>query len=1070
VATKSDTITTYLNALDKMWSTGVSREHSHRPALLKLLEAELPDFTIVNEPAQIECGAPDFIVLKNNIPRGHLEAKDLGAALDIAIESEQITRYRAGLPNLLVTNYVDFIWFVDGQEQRRVSIAKKGKGKGALVRDDKSYGALHALILEFSSTMTEQIKTAAELAGRLASTAILIRSSVSLRLKLKTKSVLRDQLEYFRRILSLNMTPEEFADIYAQTITYGLFTARCYHKAPEPFTRQFAAYDLPRSNPFLRSIYAQLAGPEIEPSLIWAVDHVTDVLNHADIDKIMDEFASLSGRRDPVFYFYENFLEHYDPTLKEKRGVYYTPSPVVDYIVRSVHSLLVSTFNLKLGLADRSKTSLQFDDGSKVNTHRVIVLDPAAGTGTFLASAIELIENVEIENGRGGSWKAYVREHLLPRIFGLELMMAPYTVCHLKLGLILTKSGFEFGEGERVGVYLTNSLEEPQALLETSPFLKALGEEGVAAGYVKRIAPVMVVLGNPPYSGHSANSGEFLARLLRGYDTVFGEDAQSYFHIDGVSIGERQPKWLNDDYVKFVRFSQWKIERAGCGILAFITNHNYLSAPTFRAMRASLLDTFDDIYILNLNGSTKRKDKAEDGTIDQNVFDIQQGVAIALYVKRGKTPDDYVKRVKYYSLRGPRTAQTGSNVQGKYKWLDDHSIENTQWHVVEPVAPYYLFVPRDKELDAEYSKGISLKDLVLVSGVGIVAGRDHFNFAFDEQQLEDRLVEFAGLSVEDARSTFELGKDSTAWSVLKAQEDVKNNGRLDELIQPVLYRPFDKRFTYYTGHSHGFLARPTNNVSQHMVLGENIALCSARSVEVASGWRHILAVDSMVQHHAVSTKEVNHLFPLWTYGVTLGSISRHSNLSPIATKAFSNQLKIPFETGVRAKSGVFGELDVFYFSLAILHSDEYRQRYAEPLRDDYARIPVPSVPELFWSLASIGEEIAALQTSFAGPEVASTFPAQGSNFVSRRDFAADSHGWVWINDEQYFTGVDEAIEAHSVGGIRVLHQWLSDRRGTALSTDNVETFRGIISAISRLADIPSEIDECIDLHGGWPIL
>lgn len=1069
MAKKSDSVSAYLDALDKIWSTGVSGEHSHRPALSKLLETELSGFTIVNEPAQIECGAPDFIVLKNHVPTGHLEAKDLGLKLDDVIESEQINRYRAALPNLLVTNYVDFIWFVNGHEKRGVTIAKKGKSKGTLFRDANAYPELHALLAEFSSTVTEQIKAASDLAPRLASIAILIRASVALRLKLKSKSVLRDQLEYFRKILSLNMTADEFADIYAQTIAYGLFTARCYHTGTEPFTREKAAYDLPRSNPFLRSIYSQLAGPEIETSLIWAVDHLTDVLNHADIGKILDEFASLSGRRDPVFYFYEDFLGHYDPALKERRGVYYTPEPVVDFIVRSVHSLLVSDFKLKLGLADRSKIAVEMEDGSKVDAHRVIVLDPAAGTGTFLASTIELIEGVETADGRGGTWKAYVREHLLPRVFGLELMMAPYTVCHLKLGLLLTKSGFEFGDGERVGVYLTNSLEEPQALLESSPFLKALGQESTEAGYVKRNAPVMVILGNPPYSGHSANSGEFLARLLRGYDTISGEDTQSYFHIDGVSIGERQPKWLNDDYVKFIRFSQWKIERNGCGILAFITNHNYLSAPTFRAMRASLLQTFDDIYILNLNGSTKRKDKTEEGATDQNVFDIQQGVAVAIYIKRGKGTAKKDKKVSYYSLRGPRNAQAGSNTPGKYQWLDGHSVANTHWQPVEPIAPYYLFVPRDKELEAEYSNGISLKDMFLTSGVGLVAGRDHFNFAFDAQHLEDRIVEFAGLGTEEARSQFELGKDSTAWSVARAQDEIKSVGRLDELIRPVLYRPFDKRYTYYTGKSHGFLARPTHNVNQHMILGKNIAICSARSVEVASGWRHVLAVDAMVQHHVVSTKEVNHLFPLWTYGDTLGQISRHSNLSPKVIKAFADSLKIPFEAGASGKAAVVGEQDIFSYALAILHSDEYRQRYAEPLRDNYARVPLTTLPELFWSVVSLGTEIAQLQTSFTAPTIISTFPAQGSNTVTKREFSVDQDERVWINDEQYFTGIDEAIAAFSIGGMRVISQWLSDRRGSYLTTDDIDTFRSIVSAISRLTDIPSAVDDCIDAHGGWPI-
>jgi predicted helicase len=289
------------------------------------------------------------------------------------------------------------------------------------------------------------------------------------------------------------------------------------------------------------------------------------------------------------------------------------------------------------------------------------------------------------------------------------------------------------------------------------------------------------------------------------------------------------------------------------------------SAPTFRAMRAALLNTFDDIYVLNLNGSTKRRDKAPDGTLDQNVFDIQQGVAIALFVRRGDELTDGNKRVSYYSLRGPRLTNEVSHTVGKYEWLDAHSVANTEWQAIEPVAPYYLFVPRDKEIEAEYKKGVSLKDMFLVSGVGIVAGRDHFNFAFTAQEMEDRLGRFASMNVEEARTHFDLGKDSTAWSVGRAQADVNSQGNIEELTVPVLYRPFDKRYTYYTGNSHGFLARPTHKVNQHMTLGPNVAICTARSVEVASGWNHVLAVNTMVQHHVVSTKEVNHLFPLSVY-------------------------------------------------------------------------------------------------------------------------------------------------------------------------------------------------------------
>jgi predicted helicase len=359
--------------------------------------------------------------------------------------------------------------------------------------------------------------------------------------------------------------------------------------------------------------------------------------------------------------------------------------------------------------------------------------------------------------------------------------------------------------------------------------------------------------------------------------------------------------------------------------------------------------------------------------------------------------------------------------------------------------------------------------MFLVSGVGIVAGRDHFNFAFTAQEMEDRLVRFVSMNVEEARTQFDLGKDSTAWSVSRAQADVNAEGRIEELTVAVLYRPFDKRYTYYTGNSHGFLARPTHKVNQHLSLGSNLAICTARSVEVASGWNHVLAVNTMVQHHVVSTKEVNHLFPLWVYHNDLGALEQHHNLNPAVLSALSERLGLPFKPGASQQRDVFGECDVFYYALAVLHSDEYRQQYAEPLRDDFARIPLTDSPELFWAVVAQGSEICALHTSFGSRDSNSIFPAQGSNEISKRYFDADEEGRVWINDQQYFTGVDEAVDSFSVGGIRVLSQWLSDRRGRILSTDDVDVFRSMISTITRLVDIPSEVDQAIEDHGGWPL-
>ena len=432
------------------------------------------------------------------------------------------------------------------------------------------------------------------------------------------------------------------------------------------------------------------------------------------------------------------------------------------------------------------------------------MLDPATGTGTFLDHTIRLIYEYEKEHGRGGAWPSYVREHVLPRIVGFELLMAPYTIAHLKLGLLLSELGFDFTDDERLGIYLTNTLDEAHQLFDTQPFSKALRDEGREAAVLKRTAPVMVILGNPPYSGHSANAGSFQHRLLRGYDTLNQQETHSFFHIDGVPIGERQPKWLNDDYVKFIRFSMWKIEQNGHGIVAFVTNHNFISAPTFRAMRKAILECFDEVYVLNLHGNTKRREIGAQNTGDENIFDIQQGVAITIFVKTGVSGASRHATVSYSQLVGPRSTAEGDDTTGKYKWLAEHDASSVEWDLITPISPFYLFVPRNEIVGYEYVQGHSVKDIFEMHGVGMIGGRDKFNFAFTHAELEERIERFLSLSDEEARQEFELGKDSTSWSVEKAKNDILNNDDVSNLIKPVLYRPFEYRYTYFSGKSNFF--------------------------------------------------------------------------------------------------------------------------------------------------------------------------------------------------------------------------------------------------------------------------
>src|SRR5205807_1694706 len=439
--------------------------------------------------------------------------------------------------------------------------------------------------------------------------------------------------------------------------------------------------------------------------------------------------------------------------------------------------------------------------------------------------------------GNAGMWSSYVRQHLLPRLFGFELLMAPYAMAHIKLAMQLAAIdlpkeerstwGYDFESDERLGIYLTNTLDEAHKRSDVL-FGRYISDEANEAAKVKQSYPVMVVLGNPPYSGHSANKGDWIKDLLRGKDSQTGKVTGNYFEVDGQSLGERNPKWLNDDYVKFMRFAQWRIEKTGYGVLAFITNHGYLDNPTFRGMRQSLMQTFDDIYILDLHGNSKKKERSPDGTKDENVFDIQQGVAIGIFIKRQKKASlSSAVNIYHAHLWGSREVyeKIGQKllIGGKYHWLADHDITTTEWVRIEPQLPFYLFTPRDIDLSTEYEKSMKLTDILPVNSTGIVTARDTLTIHWDIDAAWKTVYDFVSLPSETARTKYNLDKDVRDWKVTMAQADLKSSGPSKSNLVPILYRPFDIRYTYYTGKSRGFHCMPRGDVMRHMLRGGNIA-------------------------------------------------------------------------------------------------------------------------------------------------------------------------------------------------------------------------------------------------------
>ena len=627
-------IKTYLEKILRELKTGKALEHSYRPALKDLIEEISPKITAINDGKQMKVGAPDFQLYQNKIPVGYIEAKDVNVNLNNELKTRnQVNRYKASLNNLIFTNYLEFVFYHNAIEIERVEVGKLNGNNIEII--DKNFDKIEALLRNFSQKSSISIKNAKELATLMANKAKMLKNTIYL--ALEDESVVNGQVEQqyevFKEMLIHDLSKEQFADIYAQTVAYGMFAARYHDDSLDTFTRDEANTLLPRSNPFLRNFFQSIAGYNIDERIVWIVDDMASMFNYANVKELLENFGKETKREDVVIHFYETFLGEYDSKLRKARGVYYTPEPVVDFIVRAVDDILKDEFGIKDGLADTQKIEVTKEDHTKkgankkvkVMEHRVQILDPATGTGTFLDHVIKYIYNSRFK-GQEGLWQSYVDEHLIPRLHGFEILMASYAMAHLKLDITLSETGYDFmkGAGKRLGIYLTNSLEEPEKS-QRDLFSQWLSQESEAANEVKNEKPIMVVMGNPPYSGHSSNNGEYSRFLVQKYMKEPGGK---------VKLKEKNSKWLHDDYVKFISYAEDLISKNGEGILAFINNHGWLDNPTFRGMRWHLQETFDKIYVLDLHGNSKKKEVAPDGSKDENVFDIQQGVSINIFVKK----------------------------------------------------------------------------------------------------------------------------------------------------------------------------------------------------------------------------------------------------------------------------------------------------------------------------------------------------------------------------------------------------------------------------------------------------
>lgn len=1016
-------ITTYLIEIEHILKSGDAREHAYRPAFQKLIENLAPDIQVINEPAYTGSNAPDFLFKQGAVPIAYAECKDVTIDLNHTEVQKQAQRYVDAFGHILLTNYYDFQILNEAKEVINISLAEKVENR--IVAKTDNFERFKNLIQDYLTPTQRTINSAKKLAEIMASKARLLRDNALASLTENPASDIQTQYTAFKEVLIRELTQEDFADMYAQTLVYGLFVARYFDPTLKTFSRYEAQDLLPSANPLLKKFFGHVAGTDYDPKVAWLVDSLIEAYLSTDVHELMHkEFQQ--KQKDPVLHFYETFLTEYDQNLRKSRGVYYTPEPVVSFIVRSVDQILKTKFNLPKGLADTSKIKhkikLQAHDARTkdhikrglTEIHKVQILDPAAGTGIFLNEVIS--EIYKKFQGQEGMWTSYAKQNLLPRLHGFELMMASYTMAHLKLGVTLTELG---GAGsERLSVWLTNSLAESVHEVPNLFMSQWLTEESNQASYIKSELPIMVVLGNPPYSVSSVNKGEHIQNLIQ----VYKKD-----------LHERNIQPLSDDYIKFIRFSEHQIEKNGSGIVAMITNNSFIDGVTHRQMRKHLMETFDEIYILDLHGNSKKKETALDGGKDENVFSIMQGVSINLFVKTGeKTGLAKVQHAEFFGKQ-----------KTKYEALNKSSLETVNWQKLKPVEPYYFFVPKDFGAKEEYEKGFGVDEIFRLYSSGVQTQKDKVAIQFTTKKLEEVIENFKELSESEFRLKYNVGKDNSDWSYKNAKNDILSE---KSAITSINYRPFDIRCTKYSGKK-GLMGRARNKVMQHFVGKDNLGLITKRGMaELNSAMGFI--TNGIIDRRFWSRpgmQGAEQLFPLYLYHP---DNTRTPNLSEKIWQKINETV---------GKTEPEDLLDYIY---AILHSPNYRKKYQEFLKIDFPRVPYPNDKNTFFKLLKLGRELRGLHL-LESPKVTNfitTFPVDGSNVVEQKyqKFVA---GKVFLNETQYFGNVPAAAWNFSIGGYQPAQKWLKDRRGRELNVEDLEHYQKMIVSLSETGRIMQEIDE-----------
>lgn len=1005
----------YLEAIAEI--TPQDKEHTYRTYLQNLLESlkvnlrnkDLQSLHIKHEPNNDKegRGAPDFLIQNQGLMIGYIENKRVNADLDSIAQSPQIEKYLRLSDNLMLTDYLRFC-LVRKNDKGKAQIMQECricdlsqlkatlKNKTFLESKEKELTELFKLFFAFSP---KPIITAQEFANALAQRTRILKDSL---IEAQENTHITSLYETFKEQLYKELDFTEFADSLAQTLTYSLFLARLNNTSGKEIDLYNAKAFIPKSFPLIRAMSGFLDNLEDLDSIKWLIEEILYIINHIDIASIITELNKVSQKdllghyttqfthKDPYLHFYETFLSQYDPRLREIRGVYYTPASVVSFIINAIDSILKKDFALKNGL------------GASLENDNITLLDFATGTGTFLLEAFrKALESTPKDSAR------YEPKKLLKQFFGFEFLIAPYTIAHLKLSQSF-KEEFDtpLQENESLNIRLTNTLysnkEKDEANKQSNLFagMIELAQEFKEAQKIKENA-ILIITGNPPYSGASANKGLFEdnVRITYGLEPSEAHLSKEEAKIINLYLSsptkdsklktpfkailerkklknEKNPKWLLDDYVKFICFAESKIKAQNSGIFAFISNNSFLDNPTFRGMRYHLLKTFDTIYILDLHGNARKKESAPDGSKDENVFDIMQGVSINIFIKNASSPrNDDLATLYHYDLYGKRSDKTN--------FLYENTLDSIAWATLQPKAPFYLFIPQNESLRAEYDKGLSVKDIFKVSGVGICSKRDKIVFQNSKENIKKLLRDFITKPKEELYRIYDIGEDSRDWKLESAIECIKENkDNLDEFIMQCHYRPFDMRWTYYVNKSRAFMAYPVYDVFQHFLQGENQALLVSRqSSAVGDDEINTIAITDKIVDINFYRRGGEQVMPLY-----LKNTESNKDKNPKKNKKdsqenanfkqgqwvenFTPEFRNFIDTKYKWSKKEIENYPTFFkedctltpeailgYIYAVLFHKDYREKYIDFLKIDFPKIPFVESKEKFLKLSALGQEL-----------------------------------------------------------------------------------------------------------------